>query len=233
MSHAAPAGGASGAYPAAPPDVGSRIVGLGSLGKADRPAKPRRRGAPLAVPAGGWPGSRADATPATPSSATPATFVTPATPATPATARLGYAFARTTASLVPVKERTAALFLALARLGVPAATADADANDTDPRGVRASFTPSCPEPTFPSAGASASHRARASAARGTGGGDGRSDENSFGRRKQRLKTAAADVVGPLARLKLWAKGLRSGARPSERAGRSSAYDEIAARHRRR
>lgn len=224
VSHAAPAGGASGAYPGAPPDVGSRVVGLGSLGKADRPAKPRRRGAPLAVPAGGWPGSRADATPATPT--------TPATPATPSSARLGYAFARTTASLVPVKERTAALFLALARVGVPAATADADANDTDPRGVRASFTPALGR-----AGASASHRARASAAGGAGGGDGRSDENSFRRRKQLQAreggNAAAGVVGPLARLKLWAKGLRSGARPSERAERSSAYDEIAARHRRR
>jgi hypothetical protein len=133
---------------------------------------------------------------------------------------------------VPVKERTAALFLALARVGVPAATADADANDTDPRGVRASFTPDLGR-----AGASASHRARASAAGGTGGGDGRSDENSFRRRKQLQAreggNVAAGVVGPLARLKLWAKGLRSGARPSERAERSSAYDEIAARHRRR
>ena len=90
-------------------EVLGRRTGPGGTAAARRAARGSRRRVARV---------RADATPATPSSA--ARHVRPpATPATPATARLGYAFARTTASLVPVKERTAALFLALARLGVP------------------------------------------------------------------------------------------------------------------
>ena len=52
MSHAAPAGGASGAYPAAPPGAGSRIAGLESW-EGGPAAKPRRRRRSRFPPAGG------------------------------------------------------------------------------------------------------------------------------------------------------------------------------------
>ena len=230
-SRASASGGASGAYPSVP-DVKSRIVGLGSLGRSGRAEKqklPRQPGAPLAVPANGWPGSRAEATP-----------MTPMTPMTPGmSARVGYGFARTTSSLVPVKERTAALFQTLGRIGFMTqanATASASANASS---TRATASRNGVVRGGPSS--SAAEMRGAPAPGGTGGGGGgsgwRQKRRAAGREPsdKNADDVASDktVVGPLARLKLWAKGLRAGGRPRERAERSSRYDEIAARHRQR
>ena len=163
------------------------------------------------------------------------------TPMTPGTsARVGYGFARTTSSLVPVKERTAALFQTLGRVGFITqanATASASANASS---TRATASRNGVVRGGPSSSAAEMRGAPAPGGTGGGGGGGsgwRQKRRAAGREPsdENADDVASDktVVGPLARLKLWAKGLRAGGRPRERAERSSRYDEIVARHRQR
>lgn len=223
-------------YPSVPKDVSREIVGLGRLG-GTRSTRKAGAGKPPSTPRGsaaaagtGMSKQSDDASPSTPS--TP-TFVTPTTPTSDG---LGGAdrngpgfvvsgFRRTAASLMPVKEKTAALFLALQNIGASAAERSSSvgkqsqSSDANGGGVSLAARPGSARPV-PS----------------TEAGTNATGRGWFSRRRDAseilpTQSGAGDsVVGAFAGLRVWARrrGLAPGGRA--RAERSARYDEIAAKH---
>ena len=195
-------------YPDVPRDVGSEIVGLGRLGSSKRKGKPPST--PHSSVAAG-----VNSTPSVTPPATPTASLQREKQVTPSFLTSG--FTRTSLSLVPVKEKTAGLFLALQGVGCGYANESAMGKQSETDGSSVNARPGDSTTT-----------------------EGQTKTGWFSRRANlaaRSASGASDavesvvaVVGPFAKLKLWAKNktLRN---QSQRHERTTRYDEIGRKYR--